>query len=342
VFNQGVEQTVAVRPLELAPFRSGSPEDRAAVAMALDAACRDSGFFTVADHGIPLARCREVLDAFGAFFDLPPDEKSRAVVADEGANRGYSELGKEALAYSRGFRTPPDLFEAFNVGNDDSTGPYFDTHRRFFAPNVWPERPAGLGEAWRAYEEAVAELAGVILEVMAVALDLDGDWFTQRCRHAVVTTRALNYARAHGAPPPDPDQMRLGAHTDYGIMTILLADAVPGLQVHTRGDWHDVVAEEGTLVCNIGDMLERWTNDRWTSTLHRVVPPSETAVGPLRRRSIARFLDCEPDRVVSCLPSCCGPDDPPRYQPVVAGDWLRAKILGGRTRAVTDVDRRRR
>jgi isopenicillin N synthase-like dioxygenase len=94
--------------------------------------------------------------------------------------------------------------------------------------------------------------------------------------------------------------------------------------------WQNLPTPPGTLTLNIGDMLALWTNDRWTSTLHRVLPPPAAAQGPVRRRSVARFLDCEPDQVIECIPSCCGPGNPPRYQPVQAGEWLMAKVLHGR------------
>ena len=230
-----------VHPVDVAPFRSGSPGERLDVAARIDAACRDSGFLVVTGHGVAPERCDAVLDAFGAFFDEPLAEKRRWIVADEAANRGYSELGKEALAYSRGETTPPDLFEAFNVGLDDLSDPYFDRHRAFFAPNVWPDVPAELHDTWRAYESGANTLAETLLRAMALALDLPELWFVDRCHHAIVTTRAINYERSPGSPDPAPDQMRMGAHTDYGILTILLADAVPGLQVFRDGVWHDVV-----------------------------------------------------------------------------------------------------
>ena len=116
-------------------------------------------------------------------------------------------------------------------------------------------------------------VADALLRAMALALDLPDDWFVDRLERAILTTRAINYERAPGAPDPRPGQMRMGAHTDYGVLTILLADDVPGLQVFRDGQWHDVDVPRGTFVCNLGDMLERWTNNRWTSTLHRVVPP---------------------------------------------------------------------
>ena len=123
---QEVRATLPVHPVDLEPFRLGGAADRAAVAGAIDAACRDSGFLLVSGHGVPDELRAAVLDGFGTFFDLPLSEKRRFVVADEMANRGYSELGKEGLAYSRGEETPPDLFEAFNVGREDAIGPEYD------------------------------------------------------------------------------------------------------------------------------------------------------------------------------------------------------------------------
>jgi isopenicillin N synthase-like dioxygenase len=332
-----VAATAPVHLVDLEPFRLGGPADRAEVARTIDRACRDTGFLQVAGHGVPPAVCDRLLDSWTGFFDRPLEAKQAWVVADESANRGYSALGKEGLAYSRGEATPPDLFEAFNVGREDVAGPYFDRYRSFFAPNLWPDQPPGLRDAWVAYESAAAGAADTVLRAMAMALDLPEAWFADQCERAVVTTRFINYQHAPDAPDPEPGQMRLGAHTDYGILTVLLADEVPGLEVRRDGGWHPVATPRGTLTCNIGDLLARWTNDRWTSTLHRVVPPPPAASGAARRRSVARFLDCEPDRTIGCIPSCCPPGRPPRYHPVTAGDWLMAKVLGGRRRQPADL-----
>jgi isopenicillin N synthase-like dioxygenase len=124
----------------------------------------------------------------------------------------------------------------------------------------------------------------------------------------------------------------MGAHTDYGIVTVLYADAVPGLQiVGPDGRWHDVVPVEGALLVNLGDLTAQWTNDRWRSTLHRVVPPPADGSGHTRRRSLAFFLDGNYDAVVECVPTCATPDRPARYPAVVAGEHLVAKLLGPRT-----------
>ncbi len=131
--------------------------------------------------------------------------------------------------------------------------------------------------------------------------------------------------------------MRMGAHTDYGMVTVLYADPVPGLQiVGPDGHWHDVVPEPGALVVNLGDMTAQWTNDRWRSTLHRVVPPTSSVDGPARRRSVALFFDANYDAIVECVPTCTDADHPRRYPPVVAGEHLMAKIMGPRTFVPTD------
>ena len=126
--------------------------------------------------------------------------------------------------------------------------------------------------------------------------------------------------------------MRMGAHTDYGIVTVLYADPVPGLQVlGPDGAWNDVVPEPGALLVNLGDLTAQWTNDRWRSTLHRVVPPPADADGRAHRRSVALFLDGNYDAVIECLPTCRVEGRPARYPAVVAGEHLLAKLLGPRT-----------
>jgi isopenicillin N synthase-like dioxygenase len=320
-----------VAPIDLQPFRLGGPSDRDAVVGAVDDACRGSGFLRVTGHGVDPELVDRMLSVSAAFFDLPLEEKRRCVVADPEANRGYSAEGSEALAYSLGEDVErPDLFEALNVGRDHAEGTVFDTHRRWFAPNVWPERPAELRAVWLEYQRAIDAVQDVLLEVFALALDLEPTFFVDRTRNAVITMRAINYERRAGSPAPAPGQLRMGAHTDYGILTILAADDVPGLQVWRDETWHDVRVPPGAFVVNIGDLLAQWTNDRWTSTLHRVVPPPATATGAVRRRSVARFNDADPDCVVTCLPSCCSAERPARYEPVVAGEWLMAKVLGPR------------
>ena len=284
---------------------------------AVDEACRTIGFFAIRGHGVSEAVIGRMLDATTAFFALPLEEKLRYRPPSVEVNRGYAAKGSEGLVYSLGVdEAPPDLFEAFNIGADD---------------NIWPDRPAELKPALTAYFEDVRALAHRLTSICASALGLEPDFFEDKTDHSTDTIRVNNYQRGPGDPPPLPEQRRMGAHTDYGILTVLYADAVPGLQiVGPDGEWQDVQPTEGTLLVNLGDLLAEWTNDRWRSTLHRVV---DTAA---HRRSVAFFHDGNDDALVECLPTCCSADNPPRYPPVRAGAHLRAKLLGPRTLSASD------
>jgi isopenicillin N synthase-like dioxygenase len=283
----------------------------------IDAACRAVGFFSVTGHGIPPAVIDAMLAATAAFFALPLEKKLAWRPPTPEINRGYAAKGSEGLVYSLGVDgAPPDLFEAFNVGSDD---------------NIWPDSPPGLEIAVTAYFETVRTLAHRLTRLCALALGLPPDFFEDKTDHSVDTLRVNHYERAPGDPQPARGQQRMGAHTDYGILTVLYADRVPGLQiVAPDGTWQDVVPAEGAVLVNLGDLLAQWTNDRWRSTLHRVVPRPEP------RRSVAFFHDGNPDALVECLPTCCSATHPPKYPPVLAGDHLRAKLLGPRTLTVSD------
>jgi isopenicillin N synthase-like dioxygenase len=319
---------IPVHEIDLAPFRGGDAAGRAAVADAFDRAGRDSGFILLTGHGVDPAVIDDAFAAWQAFFDLPLEQKLRSVAAPESEGlTGYIAYGEQALAYTAGGTSPPDLMEAYSVGREDTTDPFFDTFRDWFPANVWPDHPPELRAASDALELALQDVADAVLRAMALALDLPEHWLVERAERAVVTRTCNRYLRGAGFEPL-PDQPGLGGHTDYGMMTLLVADPVPGLQVLRSGEWHDVIPPRGSIVCNLGDMLAMWTNDRWVSTMHRVLPPSPDD-GVTRRRSIARFLDGDPSMTIAAIPSCVEPGAVPRYPPVQAGEWLMAKIVGG-------------
>jgi isopenicillin N synthase-like dioxygenase len=175
------------------------------------------------------------------------------------------------------------------------------------------------------------------MDLFALALGLPEGWFAPFHHRSPHVMRCNNYQRHAGMADPLPGQMRMGAHSDYGSCTLLLADPVPGLQiVGPDGVWHDVQARPGGYLVNLGDLLAEWTNDRWRSTLHRVVPPPAGTTGAFRRRSIAFFYEANHDARVECLSTCTSADHPPRYAPVTAGDHLMAKLMGPRTLTRSD------
>jgi isopenicillin N synthase-like dioxygenase len=322
--------TIPVHEIDIAPFLAGTAAGCAEVADALDRAARDSGFILLTGHRVDPRRIDAALDAWQQFFDRPMDEKRR-FVAPPGYDgmTGFTEYGSQALAYTAGGESPPDLMEAFSVGREDTDGPFFDEFRDWYPPNVWPDAPRGLRDAVVALEAALHGVADAVLRAMAYALGLPESWLVERCERAVTTLRCNHYLRGPGLVAR-PDQPGLGAHTDYGVMTLLVADPVPGLQILRNDRWWDVTPTHGSIVCNIGDMLAMWTNDRWVSTMHRVTPP-QPGDGVERRRSIARFLDGDPSLTIEAIPTCVAAGESPRYPPVQAGKWLMTKIIAGQT-----------
>lgn len=161
--------------------------------------------------------------------------------------------------------------------------------------------------------------------MFALALQLPREYFGDKVSKSLDFLRALNYPAL--TTSPQPSQFRSGPHTDYVILTLVMADG-PGLQVQTaRGDWEDVPYVPGCMQVNIGDMMAQWTNDRWVSTLHRVVVPSGSPEAMSRRRmALAFFLTCNYDVVIEPITTCCSPSNPPKYAPVTAGDYFFARV----------------
>jgi isopenicillin N synthase-like dioxygenase len=260
--------------------------------------------------------------------------KRRYEPASREISRGYSGRNTESFCrIRRASLDRPTSPRRSSFGNDRviDGDPYFEAERhRSFASNVWPDHPARMRDAVWSYYLAVDALSHEICDMAAMALGLEPDFFARRVDKAIATLRC-NWYRRNADEVTLPDgQMALGAHTDYGILTVLMADPIPGLQVIARdGQWHDVVPLEEGFVVNTGDALAVWTNDEWTSTIHRVVPSA--VPGAERRRSFAFFQDGNYDAVMECLPTCTSAERPPRYAPITLGKHVLDKILGGRT-----------
>ena len=168
-------------------------------------------------------------------------------------------------------------------------------------------------------------LAETLMRIFALALGMPEKFFADKIDRHITAMRLNHYAEA--TRPPLPEQLRAGAHSDYGSLTILLATAgAGGLQVRgSDGAWCDVEPVPDTFIVNLGDLMAQWTNDRWVSTLHRVAnPPPDRRAGS-RRASIAFFHQPNHDALIECLPTCRHPDDPPRYAPTTSGAHLLAK-----------------
>jgi isopenicillin N synthase-like dioxygenase len=313
---------VSVPVVDLGAALSGSRAARMRTSAAIDAACRDIGFFAIDGHGVSASAVDDLRRAAHGFFVQPPAVKLAARHSVAGTNRGYHAAGGEALSAAMDAPAPADLKEFFHVGPVDvGTDAYFTSAegRQHFTPNVWPAAPADFERAATVYYRTMHGLVRELMRLAALALSVDETFFDDKIDRSIGTMR-LNYYPAQ-ARAPAPGQLRAGAHTDYGGFTILSGEDVPGgLQICARdGRWMDVATTPTRFVVNIGDLLMRWTNDRWLSNLHRVVNPP---VGDGRPRlSIAFFNHPNYDVTIECL----APPGAAKHPPVRSGDYRDLK-----------------
>ena len=240
---------------------------------------------------------------------------------------GYIPLAGESLSQSVAGAAPPDLKEVFNAGPPARPSrPLADPGEAWaYSPSLWPAALPELRIAWTAYYDAMRDLGNRLMSLFARGLELPPGFFAGQTGQAANALHAINYPASDTAPLPG--QFRAGAHTDYGTLTILRQDAVGGLEVlDLGGRWLGVEPVPGAFVINIGDLMARWTNDRWRSTLHRVVDPPDPATAAARRQSMPYFQNANWSAEISCLPTCLEPGEKPRYQPVLAGPHLMGKF----------------
>ena len=195
-----------------------------------------------------------------------------------------------------------------------------------YAPNIWPQQPHDFKPTMVAYYDAMMGLASRVLRAMALALGVEENYFADKFDRQASVCRMIRYPAVK--EPPLPGQLRAGTHTDYGIMTFVRGDDTPGgLQVkHRNGSWIDVHIPPNEFVCNIGDLMMRWSNDRWVSTLHRVAMPPPGAA-PSDRISLVFFTNPNPDAVIRCIDSCVKAGEMAKYPPVTTAEHYLGKLM---------------
>jgi isopenicillin N synthase-like dioxygenase len=296
-------------------------------------ACEETGFFAVTGHGVPRAVIADLVAQSYAFFDLPLAEKLAVRRPRPEQNRGYIAPGEERLARLRGDETPPDLKELYTIGPFDLPDtPYFTGPAAYpsFAPNLWPRRPVGLRPALQAYWHELDRVARILCRIFAEALELPAGFFDQKIDKHISQLRIMHYPPPEAAPLPG--QLRAGAHSDLGMMTLLYSDNdIGGLEVMNRaGRWVRVPVIDDAFTVNLGDLMMRWTNDRWRSTPHRVVNPPEAAKDLSRRLSIGMFFIPNYDAIVAPI---AGLGDTPRYPPSTVADYRTSRFAGTASQA---------
>ena len=319
-----------VPTIDLTPYREGSAAGKMQVATAVGQACTDIGFLVISGHGVAADLVACTYEVSRRFFALPAAQKARLARPAPDIIRGYSGVGDEGLSYTLGDAAPPDLKESLTIGpipgsQDD---PYYGSAAgNHFVPNLWPDTPPELRDIWLEYYRAMEVLSRDLMRIFALALDLPETYFDDSGDKHISLFRALHYPNQPEAPLDS--QMRAGAHADYGALTILCQENAPGgLQVQNRnGQWVDVPAVPGTFVVNIGDLMMQWTNDRWISTMHRVVNPPRASALDASRISLVYFHQPNYDAMVSCIESCRSAAQPPKYAPITSGEHLMNKFV---------------
>ncbi|MEZ0065103.1 isopenicillin N synthase-like dioxygenase [Streptacidiphilus sp. MAP12-20] len=306
--------------IDLTPWLSGDPAAQTATAAVVDAALSEAGFLLITGHGVTREEREAVRETARSFFALPASVKQRYGVSVGG--RGWLAKGAEANGYSEGTATPPDLKESWTVGADTPTGTDPEIDAFWFQPNRWPtsEAPA-LQRMVENYMARMRAVADEVLRLLGAALGQGPDFFTDHTRHPTYTLNINWYPGVSVMGPPEPGQFRIGPHTDFGTVTLLDRQVGRGgLQVDVPGaGWVDAPWDPDALTVNIGDLMARWTGDRWRSGRHRVLPPVPEAPEE-DLMSLVYFYECDPHTLVTPVAG------PVAYEPVDSSDYLRAKL----------------
>ncbi|KAI6039637.1 hypothetical protein EDC04DRAFT_2894981 [Pisolithus marmoratus] len=298
---------------------ASTPEERAALARQIRDACMNVGFFYISNHGIPKETVDTVLSAMKAYFSLPLETKMKLYHREGAHYRGYAPaIDSNIDSEKRG-----DLFEGFVIGWEELVPKENDVKKAEVniatAPNLWPPEPAGFREAFLNYYHAALGVRNTLFRLFALALDLPETYFDDK-------NKSLPTMRGHHYPPQSPEGdcvVGINAHSDFECFTILWQElGIQALQVlNSEKQWIDAPPIPGTLVINIGDLLARWTNDMFRSTVHRVINRSNVS-----RYSIAMFAGVDPHVLIEPIPSCVSLQRPPKYEPIVAGDHVRKRL----------------
>lgn len=289
----------------------GEEDEEGSTAALLRSACIKYGFFALTNHGVDSDLLARHMDLQRSFFSLPL--KDKMTVAVDSNNRGYTPMGNETLD------------EKNSKFSDDHEGIYYGRHTTdvslpLHGPNQWLAEDILPG--YRAVtEEYISEMTKLglrALKLLSKSLHLEQDYFDPFFQQPMIALRPLRY----GAIKSDPQAGRFaaGAHTDYGMLTFLYTDGQPGLEIFHKGRWLEVPPQlPGVFVCNLGDMLERWTNGLYKSTLHRVVNKTGH-----ERYSVPFFF--EPTYTAVVEPLLFEPDDKPKYPPTTSGEHLLERL----------------
>ncbi|MGB3075548.1 MAG: 2-oxoglutarate and iron-dependent oxygenase domain-containing protein [Chitinophagales bacterium] len=303
--------------VDLSDFLSGTPEKKRNFVKELGDAYHEVGFVTVKNHGISDKMIEELYREVKAFFSMPDEIKFKYEKPELAGQRGYTSFGRE---HAKGSKVA-DLKEFFQFGQMVTDE---DPIRKEYPDNVWVSELPGFNEvninAYRSFEIAGAHL----MRAIAIYLELPEIYFDKKIHNGNSILRAIHYPPITGDPK---SALRAEQHEDINLITLLVGASAEGLEIFTRQDeWMPVTAMPGQIVVNVGDMLQRLTNDRLKSTTHRVVNPPKELFGT-SRYSIPFFLHPRSEMRLDCLGSCISLENSRKYDPISAGEYLDERLI---------------
>ena len=273
----------------------------------VDRALSDCGFIASSDLGFSDELIARVFEASATFFSSDAKNKMRSAYLSAEENFGYQAFASEHLDPA----SPADLKETFTMRN---------ILNATIEENRWPS--IEFKELMQFFFAECLERAFLLQRILAKALNLDEDFFVKFHSGQNISLRLLHYPACRSDKVQD-SQLGAGAHTDYGLTTFLFQDSVGGLEIcDQHGNWQDVEPDKSVVLINSGDLLERWTNGKYRSTLHRVKPMTRGR----DRFSIAFFVDPDSDTEVKVLDSFIDADNPRKFSDVNAGDYIRGRL----------------
>lgn len=306
----------AIPVVDLQQFISGSASEKAAFVQEIGNAFQDTGFVAVKNHGVAQQLIEDFYTASKAFFALPSTTKKQYEIEGLAGQRGYTSFGKEK---AKGYDTP-DLKEFFQIGQTvEEDDPIKEKYPLNVMTGDLPEFTDLGNQLYKAFEVSGAAL----LRAIAIYLELEEQYFEDKIHNGNSILRAIHYPPITQEPA---SAVRAEQHEDINLITLLVGASAGGLQLLTKeNEWLAIVPDEGELVVNVGDMLQRLTNDYLKSTTHRVVNPPRSE-WHLPRLSIPFFLHPRMEMDLTCLPNCVSEDNPAKYEPITAIEYLEERL----------------
>lgn len=308
--------------LDLADFTSGDAEKKASFVKKLGEAYQNIGFVAIKNHGLSKDLQERLYAVIKEFFSLPDEIKAKYEKPEIGFQRGYTGKGKE---HAKG-RNTGDLKEFYHVGQELSNIPDNDPIKAEYPANVFPEELPEFKSIALDIFSTLEQAGKNMLKAIALHLGLEEDYFEDKVAYGNSILRQIHYFPIENPDEVPADAVRAAEHGDINLITLLMGASADGLQVLRRdGKWIPITALPDQLVVNVGDMLERLTNKKLKSTIHRVVNPPRELMHT-SRYSIPFFMHPRSEMDLTCLDSCIDAENPKQFADITAGAFLEERL----------------